>query len=272
MSRIRSRKRAKEEICRLLTKGAADHHARHDQPLNLCVRDVHVFGASAQEQLEQEQVVTQVQSSADINVHPRRRKKRSAIFVPADKLANEVCICKFKFVAGHEPRLQEKKVLSIDSGGNLRFFPEMNARNAPGNDAGVGGNTHSGNAAPVMPEACPAGIASRRMPDLIPIDTIIPVIPVMANRVDSGGAIVETAAGGSGSGSVAPQQNNIRPKLSRRQKLEQTFRDKGFLIQTQHVQATEGSVFCKFRQLKKFTRYLYRSWRDYLPTDRPHCD
>ena len=50
-----------------------------------------------------------------------------------------------------------------------------------------------------------------------------------------------------------------------REKLEQTFKEKGFLIQTQQLESAEGATYCKFRQLRKFTRYLFRSWKDYLP-------
>lgn len=49
-----------------------------------------------------------------------------------------------------------------------------------------------------------------------------------------------------------------------REKLEKTFKEKGFLIQTQQLEQAEGT-YCKFRQLRKFTRYLFRSWKDYLP-------
>lgn len=54
-------------------------------------------------------------------------------------------------------------------------------------------------------------------------------------------------------------------KSLQREKLEQTFKEKGFLIQTQQTESAEGATYCKFRQLRKFTRYLFRSWKDYLP-------
>lgn len=54
-------------------------------------------------------------------------------------------------------------------------------------------------------------------------------------------------------------------KSLQREKLEQTFKEKGFLIQTQQLESAEGATYCKFRQLRKFTRYLFRSWKDYLP-------
>jgi hypothetical protein len=56
-----------------------------------------------------------------------------------------------------------------------------------------------------------------------------------------------------------------RPGL--RRKMEEKFKDKGLLIQTQKYDAPQGATFCKFRQLKKFTRYLFRNWRDHLPDD-----
>lgn len=61
---------------------------------------------------------------------------------------------------------------------------------------------------------------------------------------------------------------NVRKRRSKRsvqrEKLEKTFKEKGFLIQTQQLEQAEGT-YCKFRQLRKFTRYLFRSWKDYLP-------
>lgn len=54
------------------------------------------------------------------------KRKRSAIFIPpiptesTNNSATEVSICKFKFTGGAKPSLQEKKMLSVDSGGNFR--------------------------------------------------------------------------------------------------------------------------------------------------------
>lgn len=201
-SRVRSRKRAKNDIRHLVPLAAATQQPEEsiaEQPLNLCVRD-----DVTPSTIEQPEKTTS-----------RRRKKRSAIFLPPEKLnENNVCICKFKFVAGDSPRLQEKKVLSLDAGGNFKFFPE-----AP------------------SPSTTPT--IAKPLPDLLPIEN--------------------NGAWGEG--------KQRRKQMSRRQKMEQTFGEKGFLIQTQHVPATEGGAFCKFRQLKKFTRYLYRSWRHYLPQD-----
>lgn len=208
-SRMRSRKKAKEDICRLVAPAASAESAIVvEQPLNLCVRDLRDLGATV---------------SADSPLrHPplRRRKKRSAIFLPPEKLTNDVCICKFKFVAGNKPRLQEKKILSVDAGGNFRFFPESKPKT---------------------------------IPDLLPIETVLPLWNPSVDPVPVS----------------SPSAVKLAPvkRLSRRQKMEKTFGEQGFLIQTQHVPATEGSAFCKFRQLKKFTRYLYRSWRHYLPDE-----
>jgi len=121
LSRVRSRKRDKGDICRLIaaTKSNTDY-----QPLNLCVRDE----SSVPIPLDQSIKLPLPPSTSSSSAVLRRRKKRSAIFLPPEKLAvNDVCICKFKFVSGMQPRLQEKKVLSIDSGGNFRFFPELGA-------------------------------------------------------------------------------------------------------------------------------------------------
>lgn len=67
--------------------------------------------------------------------------------------------------------------------------------------------------------------------------------------------------------------HNSRKRKSKRsmqrEKLEKTFKEKGFLIQTQQLEQAEGT-YCKFRQLRKFTRYLFRSWKDYLPGELQH--
>lgn len=56
-------------------------------------------------------------------------------------------------------------------------------------------------------------------------------------------------------------------KSTAREKLERTFEERGFLIQTQQLESAQGATYCKFRQLRKFTRYLFRSWRHHLPGD-----
>lgn len=272
ISRARSRKRAKGEICHLVsatnpTDSSSSFGLRSaEQPLNLCVRDESLpvllsRGTTVEEQVPRNPTI-------------RRRKKRSAIFLPPEKLAdNDVCICKFKFVAGHTPRLQEKKILSLDSGGNFRFFPELQHQQdhqqtqqnqdkkkqlviAPQN---LIPSTH------VQPPQIQSQLGGAKpLPDLLPIETIRSTWSGNSNNTPS--SVPVTASPSIViNHSLGVQGANRR--LSRRQKMEQTFGNKGFLIQTQHVPATEGSAFCKFRQLKKFTRYLYRSWRHYLPEE-----
>ncbi|XP_026812176.1 uncharacterized protein LOC113553187 [Rhopalosiphum maidis] len=77
-------------------------------------------------------------------------------------------------------------------------------------------------------------------------------------------------------GSASLQETlNIQSKDSKRkskkslarERLEKTFKEKGFLIQTQQLESAQGATYCKFRQLRKFTRYLFRSWKHHLPGD-----
>lgn len=66
--------------------------------------------------------------------------------------------------------------------------------------------------------------------------------------------------------SPVPTLNRRKSRKSQaREKLEKTFKEKGFLIQTQQLESAEGATYCKFRQLRKFTRYLFRSWKTHLP-------
>lgn len=251
LSRTRSRKRAKGEIYHLVSNKSSTESSpvfsltSGEQPLNLCVRD-ESLPVTSSALITEEQVPK--------NPVTRRRKKRSAIFLPPEKLAdNDVCICKFKFVAGHTPRLQEKKILSLDSGGNFRFFPEMQQEKQTQNQTPM----EVQHVTPVQPIAVNQQIKnSKPIPDLLPIETLHPTTQCTQSAKKT---VVDQS-------SIVIHHSNNR-RLSRRQKMEQTFGDKGFLIQTQHVPATEGSAFCKFRQLKKFTRYLYRSWRHYLPEE-----
>ncbi|XP_014599511.1 PREDICTED: putative uncharacterized protein DDB_G0279653 isoform X1 [Polistes canadensis] len=173
------------------------------------------------------------------------KRKRSAIFIPPmpsennNNPATEVSICKFKFTGGAKPSLQEKKSLSVDSGGNFRYYSgtgdksmrgyEFFPREALQQQAG-----QSGSSAGAFLNAS----GERVQP------------PVVCQRSNS-------------------QEDGRRKRKTRkslqREKLEQTFKEKGFLIQTQQLESAEGATYCKFRQLRKFTRYLFRSWKDYLP-------
>ncbi|XP_011299697.1 uncharacterized protein [Fopius arisanus] len=172
------------------------------------------------------------------------KRKRSAIFIPPmptennNNPATEVSICKFKFTGGAKPSLQEKKSLSVDSGGNFRyysgtgdksmrgyeFFPRESLQQSPGQSGSSAGAFLSATGERIPPPSCP-----------------------MIVTPDDG-----------------KKKRKTRKSLQR-EKLEQTFKEKGFLIQTQQLESAEGATYCKFRQLRKFTRYLFRSWKDYLP-------
>ncbi|XP_076624479.1 uncharacterized protein LOC143343454 isoform X1 [Colletes latitarsis] len=172
------------------------------------------------------------------------KRKRSAIFIPPmptennNNPATEVSICKFKFTGGAKPSLQEKKSLSVDSGGNFRYY------------SGTGDKSMRG----------------------------YEFFPREALQQSAGQSGSSTGAFLSAAGEriqpapcqkIANQDEGRRKRKTRkslqREKLEQTFKEKGFLIQTQQLESAEGATYCKFRQLRKFTRYLFRSWKDYLP-------
>lgn len=51
-----------------------------------------------------------------------------------------------------------------------------------------------------------------------------------------------------------------------RQQLEQTFKKKGFLVQTKQV-SSGTATFCKFRQLNKYSRYYLKIWHKHLPEE-----
>ncbi|XP_046489016.1 uncharacterized protein [Neodiprion pinetum] len=171
------------------------------------------------------------------------KRKRSAIFIPPmptennNNPATEVSICKFKFTGGAKPSLQEKKSLSVDSGGNFRYYSgtgdksmrgyEFFPREALQQPAGQAGSS--------------AGAFLNAAGERIPPPGQRPPVPEDGRR-----------------------KRKTRKSLQR-EKLEQTFKEKGFLIQTQQLESAEGATYCKFRQLRKFTRYLFRSWKDYLP-------
>nr|CAG4634653.1 EOG090X02D0 [Alona affinis] len=249
LSSRRSRKKSKTEICRLISpkpnpaaelpSSSAGAALEHPQPLNLCVRD----GETC---VRDDEISSRTAAPIRGQQHPavrqRRKKRSSAIFsIPNEKLAkNDVSICKFKFVSGMQPRLQDKKILSLDSAGAFRFFPESSSKPSGKQLATSASST-----------------AAKPVPALLPIEA---VRTTWSNTTPSTSSVPTTAA-------TATSPSSGSKKLSRRQKMEQTFGEKGFLIQTQHVPAHEGSAFCKFRQLKKFTRYLYRSWRHYLPEE-----
>ncbi|XP_045524541.1 uncharacterized protein LOC123714354 isoform X1 [Pieris brassicae] len=163
------------------------------------------------------------------------KRKRSAIFIPPMPARNnsstptaEVSICKFKFTGGSKPSLQEKKMLSVDSGGNFRYYSGTGTKGTKGYDYIQKNN-------------------EERIHSIAPTPSISPPQKSLVLKDD-----------------LSKKKRKSRKTLQR-EKLEQTFKEKGFLIQTQQLQSAEGATYCKFRQLRKFTRYLFRSWKDYLP-------
>lgn len=194
------------------------------------------------------------------------KRKRSAIFIPpipAENQTNpatEVSICKFKFTGGAKPSLQEKKMLSVDSGGNFRyyngtgdksmrgyeFFPRETLQqqiNAQGSSTGAFLQASGEKIFPLNSNDFP-GKAQHEFLLTPELQTqSLPSTPDLGSRL---------------------KKRKSRKSLQR-EKLEQTFKEKGFLIQTQQLESAEGATYCKFRQLRKFTRYLFRSWKDYLP-------
>ncbi|XP_063832234.1 uncharacterized protein LOC135081464 [Ostrinia nubilalis] len=166
------------------------------------------------------------------------KRKRSAIFIPpmptktsSTTPTTEVSICKFKFTGGSKPSLQEKKMLSVDSGGNFRYYSGTGNKGNKGYDY-LHKNSNQGRQAEA--EATASTVAKVEVPTSLSKEEL-------------------------------SKKKRKSKKSLQREKLEQTFKEKGFLIQTQQLQSAEGATYCKFRQLRKFTRYLFRSWKDYLP-------
>lgn len=211
-----------------------------------------------------------------------QKRKRSAIFIPpvqtetsATNPTNEVSICKFKFTGGAKPSLQEKKILSVDAGGNFRYFSGTGDKSMRGYEFFPRESLRQSSLATGSHTNAFLNTASEK----IPLD-LLPTISVdLNNKLLNLTTDVDTSKILDGSYSIEPEDVQMKgdDRLNRRKKssnrsiqrakLEKTFKEKGFLIQTQQLQSAEGATYCKFRQLRKFTRYLFRSWKDYLPTD-----
>lgn len=251
------------------------------------------------------------------NGQPVQKRKRSAIFIPPMPLetsnpATEVSICKFKFTGGAKPSLQEKKMLSVDSGGNFRyysgtgdksmrgyeFFPrerlQQSALVAGSSAAGAFLNAHgekmtvdspqhqlaalSVPTAPGTPQEIVAetSIQSSNQAQLNMANRMFGVMSSSANSPSACPPHLTQFLENSGTNQPQPTSHQVTPldrrkrksrRSIQRERLEKTFKEKGFLIQTQQTESAAGATYCKFRQLKKFTRYLFRSWKNYLPGD-----
>lgn len=213
-----------------------------------------------------------------INILAQKRK-RSAIFIPpvqtetsATNPTNEVSICKFKFTGGAKPSLQEKKILSVDAGGNFRYFSGTGDKSMRGYEFFPRESLRQSSLASGSHTNAFLNAASEK----IPLDLLPPISVDLNNKllnlsseidtsqiIDSENVEMKMEKGDDRTGRKKKSSN----RSIQRAKLEKTFKEKGFLIQTQQLQSAEGATYCKFRQLRKFTRYLFRSWKDYLPTD-----
>ncbi|CAG2158845.1 unnamed protein product [Oppiella nova] len=73
----------------------------------------------------------------------------------------------------------------------------------------------------------------------------------------------------SNSGILSKQQKNRQTHRSLiKKQLEETFKQNGFLVKTKQVSdANNSAMFCKFRQLRKYTRYYLKSWHHHLPDE-----
>lgn len=213
-----------------------------------------------------------------------QKRKRSAIFIPpvqtetsATNPTNEVSICKFKFTGGAKPSLQEKKILSVDAGGNFRYYSGTGDKSMRGYEffpreslrqSSLASGSHTNAFLNATSEKIPLDLLPPITVDmnnkLLNLNNDIDSSKILDNKFDVESAQMRI--------DKPDDRNSNRKKKSsnrsiQRAKLEKTFKEKGFLIQTQQLQSAEGATYCKFRQLRKFTRYLFRSWKDYLPTE-----
>ncbi|XP_011291247.1 myb-like protein A isoform X2 [Musca domestica] len=263
---------------------------------------------------------TVIGNNTQQNQTPQKRK-RSAIFIPpmntenTSNPATEVSICKFKFTGGSKPTLQEKKMLSVDAGGNYRYFSGTGDKTTRGYEyfpremMQSGGLTH-GTGQKLLIDIPPpsAGLSN----ELLHIPES-PTANMLLQPVTSSSVITHTAISAKATPPPPPPTGTVTEEMppsepcvqnyfeenfdynqtpstspsstnrfmlsrkkqalhqlrrsTQREKLEKTFKEQGFLIQTQQLESAEGATYCKFRQLKKFTRYLFRNWKDYLPDD-----
>lgn len=214
-----------------------------------------------------------------------QKRKRSAIFIPpvqtetsATNPTNEVSICKFKFTGGAKPSLQEKKILSVDAGGNFRYYSGTGDKSMRGYEFFPRESLRQSSLASGSHTNAFLNATSEK----IPLDLLPPISVDLNNKLLNLTTDVDTSKMLDNKFTIDPEnvqtriekgddRTNRKKKSSNRSiqraKLEKTFKEKGFLIQTQQLQSAEGATYCKFRQLRKFTRYLFRSWKDYLPTD-----
>lgn len=256
--------------------------------------------------VKEEILENSVSSSSTSTTHSNtgkstQKRKRSAIFIPPlpaepKSHATEVSICKFKFTGGAKPSLQEKKMLSVDSGGNFRYYSGTGDKSMRGYEffpreslalSSLTANTTTNaflNATSEKIDLPPpsAGLSNDvlQIPEF-PSTSAVPPLPSSPIKLHHNHHHRHHHNRHSSSSSSSDKRKRKSKRSIQREKLEKTFKEKGFLIQTQQLQSAEGATYCKFRQLRKFTRYLFRSWKDHLPGDVqgqlvdangvPHC-
>ncbi|ALC45158.1 CG10710 [Drosophila busckii] len=221
------------------------------------------------------------------------KRKRSAIFIPPPQAdhssspSTEVSICKFKFTGGARPTLQEKKMLSVDAEGNYRYYNGTGDRAMRGYEfisreqqqqQHQQANQQDKLYVDIPPPSTDLSLELLHIPaespttSLLMSSSLAPVAPQSpASYTNSQSPLTLThneeyqqrLEQSSSPRPVSKRRASRRSK--QREKLEKTFKEKGFLIQTQQLQSAEGATYCKFRQLKKFTRYLFRNWKDHIP-------
>lgn len=217
------------------------------------------------------------------------KRKRSAIFIPpvpeesSTNHATEVSICKFKFTGGAKPSLQEKKMLSVDAGGNFRYYSGTGDKSIRGYEFFPRESLKQSSLMAASSAGAFLSTTGQKIANDIPPPSFglsnellqIPDLNTSSAGILSSSSSTSSAAHQTPNTSAAlmpvhqkSHYHSGRKRKSKRsmqrEKLEKTFKEKGFLIQTQQLEQAEGT-YCKFRQLRKFTRYLFRSWKDYLP-------
>uniref|UniRef100_A0A182QAL8 Uncharacterized protein n=1 Tax=Anopheles farauti TaxID=69004 RepID=A0A182QAL8_9DIPT len=186
-----------------------------------------------------------------------QKRKRSAIFIPpvpaenSPNPATEVSICKFKFTGGAKPCLQEKKILSVDSGGNFRYYSGTGDKSMRGYEffpreslqqSSINATSTTG----AFLNASGERIACDLPPPSLGLSNDLLQIPEFPTSPQPSGGDPSSP------GVPASQQHRLNPansaserrrrktrRATQRESLEKTFKEKGFLIQTQQLQSAE---------------------------------
>ena len=163
-------------------------------------------------------------------------------------------------------------MLSVDAGGNFRFYSGTGDKSIRGYEFFPRESLKQSSLVSASSAGAFLNTTGQKIPNDIPppsfgLSNELLQIPEMSTP-NSVGILSSSQNAIPSTHSKAHYHSNRSKRKSKRsmqrEKLEKTFKEKGFLIQTQQLEQAEGT-YCKFRQLRKFTRYLFRSWKDYLP-------